>query len=829
MKIFRRQILFLILLAFGGILLSGAAAYIIYIQQEEQYILKQRNLLGQHLQSFLNEINDWKHSIIEMEAFYNASSVVDKEEFDTFVSTITRGRPEGSVFGWMDAKDIDQLSSTYLYPEEDFDIRQHINDDLFAQLEELCLHEHHEDHDLDFFISNIHLQGNVPYVIFFKAVEKKGYKNHGILGVLYISINLEKLPHYRWFEKKKYSLTITEKQSTLSPPELIYKNNPTVENARHVVKIRKKVNFHGQRHDHHYLIEAGVNTDRIGFEPYHLSAAVFIGGFLVTAIIFYYFLAMAKAKRRAEQANQSKSDFLSNMSHELRTPLNSILGIIQLLDRNSLDKNTREMFELIKQSSSSLLSTVNDILDLSKIEAGEVELEARPFDAVHTIHQVVQTLLPLASRKGLQLSCKITRNHCYVLGDSLRLNRILTNLVGNALRYTKEGSINVHVNIRDDALSRVMLRCEIIDTGIGIPAEKLRTVFEKFSQADLSTTREFGGTGLGLTITKDLIELMEGRINVESTEGVGSKFWFEIPFRTVVSLPEQASENTSPGDNVAPVDAIPAGDVRILMAEDHDMNQRFMKKLFHALGITHYHIVENGREALKAIQSDQRYDLVLMDYHMPEMNGHDATEAIRTLNNKEIRDIPIIAMTANAMPKDEERCLAIGMNAYISKPVDIDIFRQVLAPWISFDTSEHNQNTETDTDKNTTSALKNNCTTTGKPAINLEILQKNSMGDEAFIREMIEMFITRSATLLEELESLCHHENYQKEEWTEVCHALKGTAANAGAEAMRALCATAQEMDAQLAEERQAIFRQISTEYKHAKTYVITKGLYEES
>ena len=521
---------------------------------------------------------------------------------------------------------------------------------------------------------------------------------------------------------------------------------------------------------------------------------------------------LEKEKEKAEKANESKSEFLANMSHELRTPLNSIIGMVQLLKTDILDEEAKDTFELIRASSINLLDIVNDILDLSKIEAGEISLEYVAFDAIQKIRHTVQSMKPMAHDKNIELFYhQGDVSSLYTLGDQLRFVRIMTNLVGNAVRYTKKGCIDVGFEVKEHLGDQVKLRVYVKDTGVGISKEKVGKIFEKFTQADSSITRKFGGTGLGLTITKELVELMDGQIGVESELGVGSTFWFEIPFEVIDELPE---EGTSPrvrhGELVSTI-VTPVTRARVLVAEDNLMNQKFIQKLFKKFGISHYKIVGNGRDAVQEVQS-HNYDAVLMDFHMPEMNGYDATRAIRQLPDPLKSDIPIVAMTANAMPEDERKSLEIGMDAYISKPIKIEVFVDKLSEWFRFDDEESKES----------SIFQENMENS---PVNLDSLRENGMGDEEFIKEMIGLFVSQGAEQIRELKEHCV--DGKSELWVEIAHALKGTSGQVWAETMRSLCDEAQNMSDSSAEARKVIIDHIDKEYVKVKEYFISQNLYK--
>jgi CheY-like chemotaxis protein len=400
-----------------------------------------------------------------------------------------------------------------------------------------------------------------------------------------------------------------------------------------------------------------------------------------------------------------------------------------------------------------------------------------------------------------------------VIGDPLRFERILTNLLSNAIRYTEKGSVTVDAEINAEGLDpeKIMLHVRVIDTGIGIPKEKQAQVFEKFIQADTSDTRRYGGTGLGLTITKELVELMNGQIGLESEVGKGTTFWFTIPFVLANAIADEDHQTQKKTDTRDFEGAIPVEDVRILIAEDHEMNQVFMQKLFKNLGIKHYAIANNGREAVE-ILSAQNFDLVLMDCHMPEMNGYDATEAIRNLPDSVTSEIPIIAMTANAMAKDQERCLAIGMNDYLSKPFEISEFKRKLSPWVQFPVVEDGVN---------------GIGSSNEIPANMELLNASSMGDKGYIQTMLELFVSTAAEQIEILAAHCH--DGVSQEWMETAHSLKGTAGVVGASRMLRLAAEAQAMENATATARKEKCANLQAEYDKVKKYLIRQGYYNEN
>ncbi len=389
--------------------------------------------------------------------------------------------------------------------------------------------------------------------------------------------------------------------------------------------------------------------------------------------------AMVKAQHLAEKAqvaNRAKSEFLANMSHELRTPMNAIIGFTSVMLSEEMDEQHMQYMKTIDVSARNLLRIINDILDFSKIEAGRMDIETVPYSIPHVLEEIRSEMNPSAVNKNITLRVMSEKNVSDMqLGDPLRIKQCLINLIGNSIKFTSEGSVTLIVGM-DKESEDEKLTFKVIDTGIGIPKEKIALIFTSFSQADGSTCRKYGGTGLGLSITKNLVKLMGGTITVESEEGSGSTFTVTIPTTTLLEDNKSASLGSSANSGEMNTKGIFAGK-KVLVAEDNISNQELVETFLKPTD-AEFEIVGNGLEAVKKWLATKSYDVILMDMQMPVMSGYDAVIELR----KSGCDIPILALTANAMQKDKEECIEVGCNCHVAKPLDKELFISVVKRYL---------------------------------------------------------------------------------------------------------------------------------------------------
>ncbi len=461
------------------------------------------------------------------------------------------------------------------------------------------------------------------------------------------------------------------------------------------------------------------------------------------------------SEKKASVAAQTKENFLANMSHEIRTPLSGILGFTNLLQKRPLDETSKEFVSSIQRSGENLMAIINDILDLSKIEAGMMRITPGTFSINGLINSVETLFLERAKEKGLTISSKVDASiPDTLIGDATRLTQILVNLIGNAIKFTHQGKIDIEVFKHSQTDKNITLGFKISDTGIGIDKEKLNEVFERFNQGEDSITRNFGGTGLGLSIVKNLIVLQNGNIEVKSEQGKGTSFIFNIPYE--ISEEQLNTISTVSSDYYKDKTNVP---LRVLVVDDNAINQSLMKHLLLQWNID-FDIVSNGLEAVEQL-INQTYDLVLMDIQMPKMDGYAATQQIREVLKL---DIPIIAMTAHALAGEREKCLSRGMNEYISKPIK----EEELFKLISTFGLQENPEKELNSDNSKADFQ----------YIDLTYMQSISGGDTAFEKTVTQQFLDNIPPHLAELES-----GYENQDFTTVklrAHDLKSSVAIMG-------------------------------------------------
>lgn len=489
---------------------------------------------------------------------------------------------------------------------------------------------------------------------------------------------------------------------------------------------------------------------------------------------------LRKAKDLAEQSVKLKEQFLANMSHEMRTPLHAIFGITNLMLDSPLEEKQRQYIELVKSSTDHLLVIINDILDFSKIEAGKMIFEESEFSIFDLISNLCQTLQFRIEEKNLEFDCQIDQNLPeMIIGDSVRLNQILINLLINAIKFTEKGKIALTVSLDEETNNKVTIGFKVSDTGIGIPGDKLDHIFESFTQVSQDTTRKFGGTGLGLTITRKLVHLQGGTLQVSSKLDVGSTFDCKIKYKKGKAL--AAKHIGSLTKKVAIQDL---GKLKILIVEDNKVNQlvtsETIKKWGKSLTID---IAENGVDAVNKVKTEN-YDLVIMDIQMPVMDGLDATVKIRTELNPPNCYVPIMAMTAYATTGEAEKCFTAGMNEYISKPFDPKELYQKLAFLTGKILINNNGQQGSQTSSNRATHL--------VPALEISYLNKITEGDIVLRKKMIDLIIKETPPDIANLKRLIDEKDWPA--LKSLAHKFKSTAIFLGNKQLETLIKTVEDM-----------------------------------
>ncbi|MBK7571235.1 MAG: tetratricopeptide repeat protein [Bacteroidetes bacterium] len=466
---------------------------------------------------------------------------------------------------------------------------------------------------------------------------------------------------------------------------------------------------------------------------------------------------LKKQKEIAELSDKLKEQFLANVSHEIRTPMNGVLGMAHLLSKTDPTKEQKEYIDAIKLSANNLMVIINDILDFSKINAGKIEFSENEFHFRNLIKGIIQILQVKADEKKIQLGCTIDYNlKDKLIGDPIRLNQILVNLLGNSLKFTEKGKVSLDIRLLEQKDNVCRIRMKVTDTGIGIPDNKLTSIFETFEQAD-NNKRRYEGTGLGLTIVKQLVELQGGSISVKSRLNEGSEFSVDLSFRMgkndVVPEKTQMLEEIQPGDY---------SHVQVLIVEDNRVNQLLIKNMLKKFGFEQLDTSANGRNALEKLR-ENNYDVILMDIQMPEMDGYEITREIRLRLRKEMRNVPVIAITADASDKEKAKAKEAGMDDYVVKPYTPEELFSVLLKYVK-------PGPRIDTPK-----IESHSSRFKEPGMNLEFLDKFTGGDQELAMQLVEIFLKQAPEAIQKIEAALSASNWK--EVHAVAHKIKSSVA----------------------------------------------------
>jgi signal transduction histidine kinase/CheY-like chemotaxis protein len=533
-----------------------------------------------------------------------------------------------------------------------------------------------------------------------------------------------------------------------SAAEEMYKSRKGKNAMGEIVKVLNSLNIPRQKH----LTQLTIDADKSGHRAKEWGIFLAITAALSCIFTFWYITKRIQrqqhlydqlnlSEKKARQAGIIKENFMANMSHEIRTPLNAILGFTNLLQKEPLNEKSQGFVGSIQNSGENLLTIINDILDFSKIEAGMMRIESNPFSLRGLLHSVETMFSTKVQHKNITLSVDVEKSIPDLLkGDAVRLTQIMVNLVNNSVKFTHTGSIEIRVTAGNKREGKIPISFFIKDTGIGIPSDKIDTIFERFQQADEDTTRKYGGTGLGLSIVKQLVELQNGTIRVSSVQNLGTEFVFTIPYIVSNELAGKDNVNIVADDKIQ----LKANNIKILVAEDNAMNQNLMEHLLAGWDLD-FDIVNNGKEAMEAVER-KHYNLVLMDIQMPQMDGYTATMKIR---NELGSNIAIVAMTAHAMAGEREKCLSYGMNEYIAKPIrEKDLFKIINNLLRGNNESKPSEKQAGISEKRAFQML------------NLKYLQELSGGNKEFKKNMIEQFLQQVPGELEAMQQAFSKANY---------------------------------------------------------------------